>query len=406
MCKMKKRVVITSMGLISSLGSTSRTIAENIRNNRVTFERPSYDPDTAVSPVHEFHIKDHTGRYKDGRYLNRGVEFAVAAALDAVKASGLSPEQCEKAGLFVGSGPNMDLGNECPDIRQGHICDDTLPALFLLRFLPNTAASAISRLAGIHGENLSVGSACAASLMAIGEAFRKVKDGYLDLAFAGGGDSRLSPGGILAYKKAQALWQGAGNPGDNYAPFDENRTGFVAGEGGGCVLVESLDHAQSRGATILAEICGYGSAMDGFTMTAPGPQGTWAEKAVRNALSEAHLEPENVDLISTHGTGTVLNDRMEAGMIRRVFHGQAPRIMALKSWTGHLASACGAVELALCLSFLESGLFPGVRNLRRPIDPGLNFLIRPEALNPQTILLENFGFGGQNSALVVKSWKP
>ncbi|MBU1171381.1 MAG: beta-ketoacyl-[acyl-carrier-protein] synthase family protein [Proteobacteria bacterium] len=403
---MKNRVVITSMGLFSSLGSDPEAIVENILKDRVTFERPVYDPTTAVSPVHDFNLKDHTGRFKDARYLNRGVEFALAAALKAINASKLRPDQCERAGLFVGSGPNMDLGGECPDIRDGQIVQDPLPALFLLRFLPNTAASAISRLAGIHGENLSVGSACAASMMAVGEAFRKVKDGYLDLAFAGGGDSRLSPGGILAYKKAQALWQGIEDPRQTYAPFDVCRTGFVAGEGGASVLIESLDHAKARGARILAEICGYGSAMDGYTMTAPEPQGTWAEHAVQHALSEAGLNPGDVDLISTHGTGTVLNDRMEAGMIQRVFKGHSPKITALKSWIGHLASACGAVELALCLSCLELGLFPGVRNLVEPLNPELHFLKAPTSMNPRTILLENFGFGGQNSALVIQSWKP
>lgn len=402
---MKHRVVITAMGLISSLGSNPQTVAASIRNNRVTFERPAFDPETAVAPVSGFHIKDHTGRYKDARYLSRGAEFAVAAALKTREASGLKETDCDRAGLFVGSGPNMDLSRECPDIREGRICEESLAALFLLRFLPNTATSAISRLAGIHGENLSVGSACAASLMAIGEAFRKVKDGYLDLAFAGGGDSRLSEGGILAYKKARALWQGSGHPATSYAPFDETRSGFVAGEGGAFVLVENLDHARRRGATILAEICGYGATLDGHTMTAPDPRGIWAEKAVRRALEEARCEPDAVDLISTHGTGTVLNDRMEADMLLRVFT-HAPRIMAIKSWIGHLASACGAVELALCLCCFQTGLYPGLRNLHHLLDARLHPIASPEALTPTTVLIENFGFGGQNSALVVKPWTP
>ncbi|GAB6097516.1 beta-ketoacyl-[acyl-carrier-protein] synthase family protein [Desulfatiferula olefinivorans] len=402
---MKKRVVITSMGLISSLGSTPAQVADAVRNDRVTLRRSSDDPESAVAPVPDFYIKDHTGRYKDARYLNRGAEFAVAAALEAVKGSGLSLPDLEKAGLFVGAGPNMDLGGECPDILGGRIGHEPLPALFLLRFLPNTAASAISRLTGIHGENLTVGSACAASLMAIGEAFRKIRDGYLDLALAGGGDSRLSEGGLLAYKKARALWRGDGDPAATYAPFDETRSGFVVGEGGAFVMLESLDRATARGATILGEIRGYGATLDSHTMTAPSPDGAWAEAAVRRALDDAQCPAGEVDLISAHGTGTVLNDRMEADMIRRVF-GPAPRITALKSWIGHLASACGAVELALCLSFLQTGLFPGLRNLKQPIAPALNAITAPETLRPRTLLVENFGFGGQNSALLVTSWTP
>lgn len=393
------------MGLMSSLGSTPAQVADAVRNDRVTIRRSPDDPEAAVGPVPDFYIKHHTGRYKDARYLNRGAEFAVAAALAAVKNSGLGPQDLGKAGLFVGAGPNMNLGGECPDIHGGRIGHEPLPALFLLRFLPNTATSAIARLAGIHGENLSVGSACAASLMAIGEAFRKIRDGYLDLALAGGGDSRLSQGGLLAYKKAQALWQGQGDPAEAYAPFDDSRSGFVVGEGGAFVMLESLDHATARGADIMGEICGYGATLDSHTMTAPAPDGAWAEAAVRKALADGNCSASEVDLISAHGTGTVLNDRMEADMISRVF-GPAPRITALKSWIGHLASACGAVELVLCLSCLQTGLFPGMRNLKQPIAPGLSVITVPETLRPRTLLVENFGFGGQNSALVVKSWTP
>lgn len=401
---MGHRVVITSMGFVSALGSEPAEVLDNMRHDRVTFTRPSFDPATAVCPVHDFHVKTYTGRFKEARYLNRGVKFAVAAAVSAVNRSGLSQAECDEAGLFLGSGPNMDMGREFPNITEGEIHEDGLSALFLLRFLSNTAASAVSKIAGIHGENLSVGTACSASLMAIGEAFRKVRDGYLDLAFAGGGDSRLSQVGQLAYRKAQALWHKDGDPKTGYAPFDRDRNGFVAGEGGACVLLERLDHALERKAPILAEICGYGASMDGQSMTAPAPDGVFAEKALRKALNEAGLAPSDVDLVSAHGTGTVLNDRMEADMLRRVFGENQPGITALKSWVGHLASACGAVELALCLCFLKEKIFPGIRNLHDPLAPDLNFLTGLVPMAPRSLVLENFGFGGQNCALVVKPW--
>ena len=390
------------MGCITALGSTVNDIRQNLERGRVVFQRPPSDPSLAVIPVKGFDLKAHTGRCKDARYLNRGAAFATAAAMDAVKTSGLDPEHLENAGLFLACGPNMDITEEIRNIHDGQLDQEGLAALFLLKFLPNTATSLIARLTGVHGENMTLGSACAASLMAIGEAFRKIRDGYLEVALAGGGDSRLSPVGLLSYKKAGALWQGD-DPETGYVPFGENPKGFVPGEGGAFFTLESLDHANDRKARIIAEISGYGATLDGHAMTAPRPDGHFAEIAVRKALAEAGLN-EAVDLVSAHGTGTALNDCMEKDMLCRVFHGARPPVVAFKSWTGHLASACGAVELALCLACAQTGMFPGIRHLERPASPALNVMTGPRQLAPTSILFENFGFGGQNSALVVEPW--
>lgn len=400
--------MITAMGFNSVMGCSVSDVHESIIGNRRSFQRPESFPDLAVAPIPDFDIKAFTGRCKDTRYLNRGAALSTASALSAVRASGLDSEKLGPAGLFTASGPNMDMAGEIPEICNGIITEQGLQALFLLKFLPNTATSLISRLAGIHGENMTLGSACAASLMALGEAFRKIKDGYLDIAVAGGGDSRLSTGGLLSYRKAGALWQGDEDPETHYTPFGPDLKGFIAGEGGAFFVLESRDHAELRNARILAEIEGYGSTLDGHAMTAPDPSGFYAEKAVRKALDEADIKPHDVDLISSHGTGTDLNDRMEAAMIRRVFHSNPckkhPAITAFKSWTGHLASACGAVELALCLVCSAIGLFPGIRNMNVNIAPDLDFVTAPRRFKPSHILLENFGFGGQNAALVVKPW--
>lgn len=400
---MANRVVITSKGVISPIGDTDEKVINTLKNPAPRFERPDFDREVAVCPIHEFNLKNYTGRYKDARYLNRGVRFAVAAAMIAISRSGIREQQLEAAGLFAGAGPNLDISGEFPEITHGGISDTGLPALWILKFLPNTTASAIARIAGIHGENITAGSACAASLSAIGEAFRKVKDGYLSHAFAGGGDSRLSPGGILAYKKAQALWAGEGDPETDYGPFGRNRTGFIPGEGGAFFLLESLESAEQRGAKILAEVCGFGSSIDGYNMTAPRPDGKWAEKAVTGALKEAGVAPSDIDLISPHGTGTQLNDAMEADLIERLFP-HHPHVIALKSWMGHIASSCGAVELGIVLSCLETNYWPQVKNLTQTCNETVNFVKKPVSLSPETILLENFGFGGQNAALVIKKW--
>jgi 3-oxoacyl-[acyl-carrier-protein] synthase II len=402
---MSRRVVITAMGAVTCLGDTPEGIAHSIRKEHVSFRPSSVDACLTISPIEDFDIRKHTGRHKNLRYLNRGAALAVAAAVDAVRNAGLSRSRLEAAGLFVGAGPNLDLGGECARIDSGKIDAEKLSALWILRFLPNTSVSTIAQLTGLRGENLTVGNACAASLQALGEAFRKIKHGDLDVAVAGGGDSRLSQGALLAYQKAQALFRGDGDPRSASRPFDEARQGFVPGEGGAFFVMESAGHAYDRGAAVMAEVCGYGAALDGHAMTAPHPEGQWAEQAVIRALSDANVTPDLVNIISSHGTGTPLNDRVEAAMIHRVFNKRNPLIIAIKSWIGHLASACGAVELAICLNALHSGVWPEIRNLKTPCHAGLNYLRHKKFVAPDVILLQNFGFGGQNAALVVRSWK-
>jgi len=403
---MARRVVITSIGVISALGFSLEEIVASLKAGRVFFERTPFDGSVWACPItSHFNIRDFTGRYKNARYLNRGAQFCVASAIAALRESGLDGRMRAKAGLFVGTGPNLDIGSEFPQIEQGRLDRDELAALWILRFLPNTAASAISDLAGIHGENATIGTACSASLQAVGEAYRRVKHGHLDLALAGGGDSRLSSGGILAYRKAQALWTGDGDCSRQYSPFDTTRRGFVPGEGGAFFVLEELEHARNRATRIYAEVCGYGATLDGYNMTAPEPNGEWAEAAVRSALREADLEASKLDVVFAHGTGTPLNDTMEANLISRIQGEHRPLVVALKSWIGHLAAACGAVELAVGLACMGRKYLPAIRNLTHPCLGEIDFVQEAKELQGNTMLLQNFGFGGQNSALVVKLWR-
>jgi 3-oxoacyl-[acyl-carrier-protein] synthase II len=400
---MHRKVVITSIGVISSLGFTIEEIICNLKNENTSFERSFFDNKVVVSPINGFNVKDFAGHFKDSRYLNRGAQFCVASAIEAVKKAGIDKKILAEAGLFLGTGPNLDIGGEFPDVKGGEIDRRDLMALWMLKFLPNTAASVIAKLAGIHGENLTLTTACSASLQAVGEAFRKIREGYIDLAFAGGGDSRLSRSSILAYKKAQALCDGTGNPERASRPFDNGRAGFVPGEGGAFFLLEELEHAKSRSAKIYCEICGYGASLDGYSMTAPEPDGIWEERSVNGALREAGLAPSDIDVVSSHGTGTLLNDTMEADLIHRVYGEKHPFVIALKSWIGHIAAACGAVELAICLACMKYNYLPKIRNLYEPCHVGLNFVRKEQSYPIRNILLENFGFGGQNSVVIIKS---
>lgn len=401
---MSRRVVITAIGVCSSLGFSVEQIVDNLKRGHASFSRPSFDDQVVVSPVQDFHIKSFTGGYKDRRYLNRGSQFCVAAAIQAINDSGIEKHALSEAGLFMGTGPNLDIGGEFPEIRESHMDRADLMALWMLRFLPNTAASVTAKYAGIHGENLTITTACAASLQAIGEAFRKIKDGYLDLAFAGGGDSRLSPGGILAYRKANALFTGGDNPERASRPFDTKRKGFVPGEGGAVFLLEELAHARTRGTSIYGEVCGAGSSIDGYNMTAPDPDAPWGEKALLSALLEAGMRPGDIDVVSSHGTGTALNDDMEVCLLEHIFGEHTPFVMALKSWIGHLAAACGAMELAISLGCMKHNYLPPIRNLNSPCHSRINFVREARDFAFETVLLENFGFGGQNSVLIVKKY--
>ena len=398
----KRRVVITGMGVMSSLGHSEGEIIHRLKNGRVSFSRPLFDPDVVISPIKDFDLKSFSGHFKDRRYLTRAGELCLAAAIQAINDSGMEKGQLSEAGLFIGVGPNFDMGNEGPRMVDGHMVQDDLMALWMLKFLPNTATSTIAKYAGIHGANLTVTTACAASLQAIGEAFGKIRTGYLDLALAGGGDSRLHPGGILAFKKANALYAGPGDPEQASRSFDAQRSGFVPGEGGAVFVLEELSRAEKRGAKVYAEVCGYGSSLDGYNMTAPAPDGRWTEKALNDALKEAVMTPQDIDLVSAHGTGTILNDDMEAMLLDRVFRDLTPFVIATKSWIGHIAAACGALELAVGLCCMENGYLPEIRNLNTPCHDRVRFVTEPIHATANTMLLQNFGFGGQNGVLIVK----
>ena len=399
---MHRRVVITSYGVVSSLGSSESDILASFRTGRTTFTGSQIYPGLPVCPVEGFSARAHTGPCKELRYLHRGAQLSVSAALDAIRDSGLGKKEMAKAGLFVGVGPNLDFTAEFPEIREGSLDIPGLQALWILKYLPNTAASLISRLAGIKGENLTVGTACAATLQAVGEAFSRIKAGRLDLALAGGGNSNLNPGGLLAYKKASALYCGEKAPECAMRPFDSERGGFVTGEGGGFFVLEELEHARSRGAKIYAEICGYGCSLDACSMTAPAPDGESGRAAVLMALGEAGIAGEEIGLISSHGTSTVLNDEAERLIIESVQGRGRPPVIALKSWIGHCSAACGAVELALALILMKNSLLPPIRNLEEPCSAEIYFVRQPTAHEFSSMLIQNFGFGGQNCALVLR----
>lgn len=399
---MERRVVISSLGIVSSLGSSEETILESFRTGKTTFTRSSIYPELPVCPVKDFDPKIHTGRCKELRYLNRGAQFSVTSAKNAIRNSRLEKDSLAAAGLFVGAAPNLDISGVFPEIANGNLDISGLQALWILKFLPNTAASLISQLTGIMGENLTVCTACAATLQAVGEAFTRIKTGRLDLALAGGGNSCISPGGLLAYKKAGALYCGEKEAAHAMRPFDGERGGFVAGEGGAFFVLEEIEHARRRGAPIYAEVCGYGCSLDAYGMTTPAADGESGRSVVLKALEEAGIPGNEIGFISSHGTSTVLNDEAERLIIERIQGKGRPPVIALKSWIGHCAPACGALELALAIVLMKNSFLPEIRNLEHPCSHVIDFVREPRKASFSSMLIENFGFGGQNCALVLR----
>ena len=400
---MAARVVITGLGLCTSLGQEREAAARRLALGRPAFAMSPHLP-FVVCPVDlEDDAEDEAGarlkKWRHRRYLSRAGFFAVLAGLRAALDAGEGAIGLE-TGIIGTAAPTLDFERE-----QGLPPADALnlDALWLLRWLPNTCLSALSILLGIHGAGLTLGCACASGLMSLGEAWLKVRHGIMPSCLAAAGDSRLSLGGLLGYSKAHTL-STCQNPELASRPFDAERCGFVPGEGGAAFFLEEREHALARGAKIFGEVLGYGASLDGTSLTAPDADGTFAEQAVRRALAEAGMSPADIDWVSAHGTGTRANDAAEAAVLQRVFSKEPqPKVTALKSWIGHCSAAAGAVEAALCLCTAARGFIPAIRGLENPIAE-LNFVReRPAKVPEHSVgLLESFGFGGQNAALVLR----
>ncbi len=371
------RTVITTASLLSPVGNFAGDTIHTFSPHSapITMECCG-EKEIPTRQIANFNLTDWIGRNKNRRYLHRASQLTVAAALSCFQSANLSEQEKMECSLVVGAGPYLEEEPSNLNARK---------ALWLLHHLPNTAASFIALASGLKGESITMGTACSASLQAIGTAYRMIQTGYWKRALAGGGDSRVSPVALHGYFQAGALYH-LEDKGQSYRPLGGKPTGFIPSEGAAFFLLEEYESAKKRGAPILAEVLGFGSTVDGHNMTAPEPSGENQKRAVQTALKHAGLSADQIHRISAHGTGTPLNDEMESGLLRQLFTipanepilaSQRPTIVAHKTELGHLASACGAAELALELCQTQG--------------------------KQQTILLENFGFGGQNSALIIQS---
>jgi 3-oxoacyl-[acyl-carrier-protein] synthase II len=424
-----RRVVITGLGVVAPNGIGKEAFwSACLRGSSAVRPIRSFDasghPVKVAAEVPDFDVMPllPPAQRKTARIMSRAMRFGVAAAVLGIRDAGLElpRENPERVGVVMGTGlVPMDLAEVAPALadacdgsgqlqtrRLGEHGGEALHPLWLLKYLPNMAAAHISLALNAQGPNSTITTACAAGTQAVGEAFRLIARDDADIVLAGGADSRIDPLLILAYTAMGALSNCDRPPAEVSRPFDGGRDGFVLGEGAGVLVLEELERARRRGATIYAEVLGLGSSCDAYSIMKPEPEARGAARAVESALREARVDPSDVDYINAHGTSTRLNDIMETVAVKRVF-GEGAKTLPLssiKSMVGHLIGAAGAVEAVSLALTLHTGVLPPTINLTQP-DPQCDLDYVPNCareVRTKTAVSTSFGFGGQNAALVMR----
>jgi 3-oxoacyl-[acyl-carrier-protein] synthase II len=408
---MKRRVVVTGLGIISPCGNNINDFLANIMAGKSGVRRISSEYSNLllvkVAGVVDFNPLDYFPK-RQASSLDRVNQFALAAASQAWKDSGLSlnTKEKERAGVYIGTG--MGGANTIEDVYNQlfrHNLDRVKP-LSVLMIMHNASASYISIEYGLSGPCLTVSTACSSSANAVGEAFRQIKDGYADVMLAGGTESLLTYAGFRCWEALRILAVGdIEDPSKSCKPFSKNRTGLVLGEGAAVLVLEEMERALDRGAQIYAEFLGYGSTSDAFHITKPSFEGE--SRAISEALHEASISPKEVDYINAHGTATQWNDLLETQAIKKVFGDYAYKlpVSSTKSMHGHTMGAAGAIEFVASLLAIKHQAIPPTINLDQP-DPECDLDYVPnvgrKGVKVNTVMSNSFAFGGTNAVLVAR----
>ena len=414
-----KRVVITGLGTINPLGNNVQEYFSNLGKGvsgacPITRFDASLFKTRFACEIKDFDPTQHGMDRKEARKLDRYCHYAVVAADEAIADSGLDLETTDKdrVGVIIGSGIGgiETLTQEIMGFSEGNKVPRFSP-FFIPKMIPDMAAGFVSIKYGFMGPNYATVSACASSSHSMCNAFDLIRLGKADVVVTGGAEAGITASSVGGFNSAQAL----STNNDNYAkasrPFDKDRDGFVMGEGAGILVFEEYEHAKARGAKIYAEVVGSGMTADAHHITAPHPEGHGAIQAMKLALKEAGLKPEDVDYINVHGTSTPLGDIAELKAIKEVFgeHAYKVSISSTKSMTGHLLGAAGAVESIACISAMQNSLVPPTINFETPdpdIDYNMNLTLNKAQERTVDVALNNtFGFGGHNSCLIFKKVK-
>jgi 3-oxoacyl-[acyl-carrier-protein] synthase II len=411
---MKKRVVVTGLGVISPIGNTTNEFwkalleGESGTDVLTAFDSSKFDSHIAAE-VKGFDAAKVLNS-KQLRRMDRFVQFGVAAAKEAFDDSGLnlSKENVDRIGVYVGSG----IGGLHTIEEQVRIYLDKGPSRLSPFLIPmlivNMASGQISILLGVKGPNSCVATACATGSHAIGDAFKIIQRADADIMIAGGTEGCITPVGFGGFCALKALSCRNDDPKHASRPFERDRDGFVMGEGAGVIILEELEHAKARHARIYCEVAGYGFTGDAYHMTAPDPEGDGAARCMAMAVKDADLKPQDVDYINAHGTSTQLNDAIETKAIKTVFskHAYKLAVSSTKSMTGHLLGAAGGVEAAACALAIKHDIIPPTINYENP-DPECDLDYVPNKARKARVnvaISNSLGFGGHNATIALRKY--
>ncbi len=430
---MRNRVVITGMGWVTPLGQTLQDVWQRLTSGEsgiapITLFDARTFPTTFAAEVKNFQLPQRFVRSGRHREISRATGFSLEAARQAWMQAGLPEADSPAAdidpyqvGIYLGSGDaaldfvpftgtaisSWDDAASCLDTTKwGTRALSVFNALREIEQEPCMPANHLSMEFNARGPAFNCLTACAASTQALGEAAEIIRRGDAQVMISGGAHSMIHPFGVTGFNRLTALSTFNDNPSRACRPFDATRGGFVIGEGAGMLILESLQHAQKRGAGILAEIVGYGSSADAYRVTDQHPEGRGAVVAIREALRDAGMQPEDIHYINAHGTGTKENDSTETQAIKTVFgpHARQVPISSIKSMMGHLIAAAGAVEAITCVLAIRDGILPPTANYSVP-DPECDLDYVPNTARPARVdvaMSNSFGFGGQNDTLIVR----
>ena len=410
---MKTRVVVTGMGAITPIGNDVESFWQGLKDKTVGIGPITYFDTTdykckLAAEVKGFDPKQYMDA-KAARRMEAFSQFAVAASKEALEQSGIDMEKEDpyRVGVCVGSGIGSLQAMEKDVKKLNEKGPSRVNPLLVPLMISNMAAGNVAIQFGLKGKCFNVVTACATGTHSIGEAFRSIQYGEADVMVAGGAEASITPIGIAGFTSLTAL-----NTTEDVSrasiPFDEDRNGFVMGEGAGVVVLESLEHAKARGANILAEVVGYGATCDAFHITSPAEDGSGAARAMENAIKDAGITAEDIDYVNAHGTSTHHNDLFETKAIRLALgdHAQKVKINSTKSMIGHLLGAAGGVEFITCVKSIQDGFVHATAGLEKPGEGcDLDYTMGDGvSMNVDVAISNSLGFGGHNASLIVKKF--
>jgi len=424
-----RRIVVTGMGMVTPLGRDMESTWASLQEGRsgvgpITLFNAESFPTRIAAEASRFDLKDYVEDHERWTEYCRNTKFAIAAARMAIDHSGIQTDDDldrGRFGVYLGSGEGQQDFPRFVDLvrsstREGKVDFAAFTSMGLERLHPiheaeqepGTPAGHLASLFGARGPNANCLTACAASSQAIGEATQLIRRGDADVMLTGGTHSMIHPFGVTGFNLLTALSTRNDEPTRASRPFDRDRDGFILGEGAGMLILEELEHAKRRGATIYGEIAGYGSTADAFRITDSHEDGRGAIACMKEALTEARLNPEDIDYINAHGTSTSVNDSIETLAIKKTLGETAYKvpISSTKSMMGHLIAAAGSVEAIVCLLTIRDGILPPTINLDNPdTDCDLDYIPHEARRKPVDVTFSNsFGFGGQNIALILRRY--